>query len=424
MSGPMKPDKTLLLIGHPTEAVVKAKALGLDVILFQHKSKFEPAQAELADATFLVDYTDMSVTLPLAESARQIWGFSAALSLTDPGLEAAGRINDRYRLGGTGFLISNRLRDKWAMRRFLATAGAATIGAELVTDRESLTSFGATYGYPFIVKPVDLAGSFGVLRVDDAAGAGRAWEQIVHMRATGVDRGPAALFTVAEFLMEEFVGGPELSVEAFSFAGRHVVLAVTEYETDDAHFAKLGHTVPARIDAAMEDQIVATVTEFLSVVGLTDGLSHTEVRIGEFGPVIIESHNRGAGDHIMDLVHAAYGVDLVSYAVGWPFGLVEELKVRPRPIGGGCVRVLRGRAPGRIVAIDGIAELNARPDVIAAEVYVRPGDLLRPIQDDFDRLGLVAVAGPDSEAALALCKELIASSVHIQIDDQTTADAA
>ena len=44
----MNPDKTLLFIGATTKAVRTAKDFGLNVILVQHKSKFDPEQAKLA----------------------------------------------------------------------------------------------------------------------------------------------------------------------------------------------------------------------------------------------------------------------------------------------------------------------------------------------------------------------------------------
>jgi hypothetical protein len=161
----MRPDNTLLIIGHKTSTVCRAKAFGLDVILLQHKSKLDPEQAELADVTFVVDYTDWELVRPLVEAAYRTWGFRAALSLTEPGLDIAARINDLLALGGTGYEVSHRLRDKWVMRRHLADKEGLGIAADLVSDRASLERFGAEYGYPFIVKPTDMTAGWGVLPV-------------------------------------------------------------------------------------------------------------------------------------------------------------------------------------------------------------------------------------------------------------------
>lgn len=403
----MNPDRTLMLIGHKTDTVRKAKALGLDVILLQHKSKLEPEQSALADVTFVVDYRDWSVVRPLVETAHRTWGIGAALSLTEPGLDVAARINDLLGLGGTRYATSHRLRDKWQMRRHLAASGADTIAARLVCGRESLPAFGDAHGYPFIVKPTDMTAGWGVLPVADPAEVPRIWDEIQRLRRDGVTYG-TTLFTIQDFLMEEYVSGPEFSVEGFSFGGRHAIVAVTEKLVDAGRFVELGHTLPARIDPDLERAIVDAVRRFLDVMGVKDGPSHTEVRVGTQGPVVIESHNRIGGDHIGDLLRAAYGIDLVEYAVGWPFRLVQELPDRPRPLAGACVRFLHGSS-GRVVEVGSLDDVRARPEVLAAELSVKVGDVLRPLHNNWDRHGLVAVRGRDSDAAVRLCHELIGS---------------
>lgn len=417
----MRREKTLLLIGHPTEGVLKAKSLGLDVILLQHKSKFHEEQARYADIMFLMDYTDVTAAMAVADTAHRVWGFSAALSMTDPGLEVSGRINDLYGLGGTSFEASHLLRNKWAMRQRLAGSGVPSAGAMLVDGRDSLLRFGDSYGYPFILKPADLFGGLGVRKVHDPIEADAAWNQLLNWQESGMGKGPPGLVQLGHFIMEEYIDGPEYSVEAFSFAGRHVVVAVTEKMVDDRYFAEVGHVVPARVETAVEREIVSTVTRFLDVIGVADGPTHTEIRVGPQGPVIIESHNRAGGDRIRDLVQAVYGIDLTRYTVGWPFRLVKELPVRPDPAGGACVRYFHGSA-GRVAAIHGLTEALQHPDAIAAEAFVRPGDEIGPLQDNFDRVGLVAVRGPDSDAAVRLCEELIGNLVSVHVT-QTAEDA-
>jgi biotin carboxylase len=413
----LNPDRTLLLVGHPTEAIRIAKSFGLDVILVQHRSKVEPAQLELADVTFVVDYTDWSVVGPLAEAAHRIWGFAATVSLTDPGQDATSRINDRYGLPGTGHQVYHRLRNKLAMRDCLAGADdVLRVGAEPLTDKDSITSFGERYGYPFIVKPTDLGGSFGVMRVGGPGDAEAVWQRVLRLRETGVDRGPRQLFSINDFFMEEYLPGTEYTVEAFSFAGHHVVVAVTEKVLDEAHFAELGHALPARIDESVEAEIVAATTRFLDAIGLADGPSHTEVRVSERGVGVIESHNRIGGAHINELIEAGYGVNLMRYAIGWPLRLVEPLAERPAASGAGCVRFLQS-PPGRIAAIDGFDEVRAHPDVLAADLTAKSGDQVRPVENNWDLLGLVAVRGADTDLAIKLCEELVESTIRVRLEE-------
>ncbi|MDH6577347.1 ATP-grasp domain-containing protein [Kitasatospora sp. MAP5-34] len=414
-AGPMHPERTLLLIGHLTEPVRIAKQLGLNVILVQHKDKFEPEQARLADVTLIADYTDWSVMEPLARAAHTIWNFSAALSLTEPGLEIAGRVNDLFGLGGTGYLPARLLRDKLAMRRHLAEVGAPTVAADPLRDRASMTAFGRAHGYPFVVKPTDLTAGFAIFQVSGPEDIDAVWERIATVRRDGMDRG-STLYTVGDFLMEQYIDGPEFSIEGFSFGGRHIVVAITEKLTGGEHFVELGHAQPARLDEADEERIVDAVAVFLDAMGITDGPSHTELRLSSRGPLIIEGHNRLGGDHIPDLVQAAYGLDLTRYALAWPFGLVEPLVERPKPVAAGAVRGVIA-PPGRVAEIGGVDELRAHPAVLAFDLAARSGSVIRPMEDNWDRLGLLAVTAPDTDAAVRLCEELIDTVLTVRMED-------
>ncbi|MET9444918.1 ATP-grasp domain-containing protein [Streptomyces sp. NPDC006610] len=412
----MNPERSLLLVGATDETVAKAKRLGLHVLLLQHPTKVSAEQERLADLVEVVDYTRWDLVEPIV---RRLWdspGFAAATSITEPGLENAARVNDLFRLGGTGYEVTRRFRDKVVMREHLAALDPDAVRARPLRERRDLDAFGQECGYPFIVKPTDATASIGVHRLEGPGDADRVWEAVQRLSGTRTDR-VSTLMLLQDFLMEEYLDGPEYSVESFSSAGRHVVVAITEKFTDPAHFAELGHAVPARISPAVDAQVREAVVGFLERLGIRDGVCHTEIRIGSRGPRVIESHNRIAGDGITDLVHSVYGIDTVTLALAAPFGLAEELPERPEPRGAAAVRSLVGR-PGDVVeSVEGVAEAEALPDVLAVRVGARPGETVRPLRDNWDRLGLVAVTGEDTAAAVRRGAELIGGVVKVRVKD-------
>ncbi|MFI9572555.1 serine O-acetyltransferase EpsC [Microbispora rosea] len=412
-NGSMNPDSTVLIVGATDETVRKAKELGLTVLLLQHPTKVSPEQEELADVLRVLDYTDWAAVEPVA---RELWrepGFRVALSITEPGLENAGRVNDLFGLGGTGYEVTRLFRDKLAMRRHLAGLDPSTVAAAPLLRREDLDAFGAAHGYPFIVKPTDATASIGVFRIGGPQDAERVWATVEGLRGTRTDR-VSTMYLLRDFLMEEYVEGPEFSVEAFSFAGRHVVVAITEKFVHADRFAELGHAVPARLDEPVRERIGASVRRFLDLIGLRDGVTHTELRLGPHGPAIIESHNRVAGDMIPELVRGAYGIDLVEYALGWPFRLVPELPDRPEAHAGASVRSLVSE-PGRVESVEGVADAAARDGVLDVRVTAKPGDTVHALRDNWDRLGLVAVTGPDTDAAIRRGAEVIGDAIRIRV---------
>jgi biotin carboxylase len=411
----MTPERCLLLVGATDETVAKAKELGLHVLLLQHPTKVNAEQRRLADHVEVLDYTRWDLVEPVAKRLWDTPGFAAAVSITEPGLENAARVNDLFALGGTGYEVTRRFRDKAAMRAHLAGTPDA-VHAQPLRERADLDAFGERHGYPFIVKPTDATASIGVHRLDGPADADRVWAGVRRLAGTRTDR-VSTLMLLQDFLMEEYLDGPEYSVESFSSAGRHVVIAVTEKFTDLTHFAELGHAVPARLGTAAEERARAAVVAFLDRLGIKDGVCHTELRIGAGGPRVVESHNRIAGDAITDLVHSVYGIDTVKLALGAPFGLADALPDRPEAHGGAAVRSVIGRPGDLVESVDGVAEAQALADVLAVRVSARPGQTVRPLRDNWDRLGLVAVTGEDTTAAIRRGAELIGTVLQIRLKD-------
>jgi len=393
---------TILIVGGRLKTVLKAKELGLRVVLMQHKERLVPGQAEAADALLMVDYTDWPTTRAMAKAARDVYGFEHVVSLVEQGTEPVGRINDFLELRGTSYAVAHLFKDKLAMRRRLKETGTGTVAAELVGDAGALREFGRRHGYPFIVKPVDGTGSRGVLRVDAGDDVDAAWRRSQSLRGR-MDLFMAKFYPIDQFIAETYIDGPEYSVETLSFGGRHVVVAITEKLTFGV--VEIGHAQPARLEPDREIAIVEYVTKFLDAMGLRDGTAHTELKLSSAGPRVIESHDRVGGDRIMDLVESVYGVDLERYAVGWPFGLVPALPDRPAPRCAAATRFLSA-PPGKVVGIEGVDDARAHEGVIDIDLSVKQGDTVAPVTENADRIGQILTTAASTAGAVALCDSL------------------
>ncbi|MER7933880.1 MULTISPECIES: ATP-grasp domain-containing protein [unclassified Streptomyces] len=394
--------RTVLLIGGRLETVRKARGLGLDVVNVQRPDEYRPEYAELVRAALLADYTDWSVLRPLVTAAHQVFGFSGVATITEPGVEPVGLICDALGLRGNTHLCARLMRDKAEMRAHLA-GGPGAVAAAVAEDRAALERFGARYGHPFIVKPVDAAASFGVRLVETPEAAEDAWQAITALRGS-TEHPFAAYFPVGRFLMEEYLDGPEYSVESLSFDGRHVLLAVTEKSTA-AGFVESGHALPARLPAADEQAVRDCVGAFLDAVQLRHGPAHTEVKLTSRGPRVIESHGRPGGDRIMELVEAAYGVDIETYTVGWAAGVLPAIEAPP-PARAAAATCFLTAQPGRVTGVEGVEEARTHEGVVGLDVAVEVGGTVRPLRASWDRVGQVLVTGPDTAAALALARQL------------------
>ncbi|MEU2673262.1 ATP-grasp domain-containing protein [Streptomyces sp. NPDC007164] len=386
----------ILLLGGTAEGTQKAAECGLYVVNVDKPALFEPAAKEHCAQTHLIDYQDIGLVTTLARALHQHAPFTRVLSQTEAGPLVAGHLTTALGLAGNGVDVTRLLHDKLALRGLLNTRGLGRVAVRRGTTFEALRDFVAHHGGA-VAKPTMGSGSLAVRKVRSPGEVAEAWDWLVS-------------FGVRNFMVEELLVGPELSVESFSVEGRHSVLAITGKDNGDGVVA-LAHVVPAELSQDEAAAVAALTCRMLDAVGLVEGPAHTEVILTADGPRVVESHNRCAGGHINELVDMVYGVDLerLTYRLALP----EPVTVpEPAADGAAAVRFLTPPA-GRVVSVEGVDEARAAEGVVRVEVKAEPGQDVRPLHWSEDRSGVVVVRAENSAAAARRARQ-VAESIEIR----------
>jgi biotin carboxylase len=197
-----------------------------------------------------------------------------------------------------------RCRDKHLTRQAMAAARVPQPESVLVADVEEALAVAERIGYQVVLKPRALAASLGVVLVADADAlrAGFAFA-----RDTTVPEAPSYDVSV---LVEEYADGPEVSVDCAVSGGTVSPLFLAHKRLGYApYFEEVGHEVRAR-DALLRVSAVTSLLEDAhEALGLTDGMTHTELRLTRRGPLLIEVDARLGGDLIPYLGLQATGID-------------------------------------------------------------------------------------------------------------------
>lgn len=207
-----------------------------------------------------------------------------------------------YHLGlpGNGLEATHRSTNKHLMRETFEEHGDPSPKSYLVDLNTDLSALNLSL--PVIVKPIDRSGSRGIYKVDSA---GEIEKAVTSAIKEGFEK---------KALIEEFVEGKEYSVEYISYKGKHYFLAITlKYTTGSPYFIEIGHLEPAPVDFKTLGRIKCVVEHALNSLGLTNGASHSEIKITDDGTIkIIEIGGRMGGDCIgSHLVHYSTGIDFV-----------------------------------------------------------------------------------------------------------------
>ncbi|MCX5380522.1 ATP-grasp domain-containing protein [Streptomyces sp. NBC_00091] len=277
------------------------------------------------------------------------------------------------------------LNDKNAMRGLLNASGVSVVRARQAASLAEVEPLLTEFGLPAVVKPTNSAGSRGVALVrtpDDLA------EWTARVKSGGFE-GP--------FIVEDFLEGPEFSVETLTAHGTHQIVGITAKQTSGPPgFVETGHIHPAPLDPADADAIRDTVTALLDLAGYTFGPAHTEVILTPAGPRIVESQARLGGDRIPLLVQVATGYDLEAAVFR---ALAGEDVTAPAPHRYASIGFFRLPA-GRLESVEGLDELRALDHVHALHFPYGPGDVLPLTTDSGSRHGYALVDAPTpAEAA-------------------------
>lgn len=292
--------------------------------------------------------------------------------------------------------------DKLWMRTQFADGDLTPVPASAVDGVDQILEFGQVHDYPLVLKPAAGRGSRAVCRVDGPAAVVRAWDFYTE-RSEG-----------APALVETFLPGEEVSVEALTVGGKHEVLCITRKYKDPQTFIEVGHAVPWAGSPEVEDSLRRLVVAVLDRLGVRDSPSHTEVALTPSGPRLIETHLRYGGDHILDLVEHTTGVNLlrrwVDARTGTSFG------------GGGSARRSEAAAvwfatptiSGVITSIEGAEKARSAESITRLELEVEPGDVVRPARESSERLGSAVALSDSPSKAVELARAAL-SQLRVEV---------
>lgn len=343
---------------------------------------------------------DAAEWLGLARAVHASDPISAVAAYHERGQDKAAKIASELGLRFHNADTVEAVRNKLLMRERLRHTKVDNTPSALAADAGQITEIASRFGYPVVVKPVDSWASTGVsiLKFPEEAAVAFARAQ-----ASG---------SVREVLVEPFLEGKEVSVEAFSQNGDHEVVCVTDKFKDPVTLVERGHVVPSDLPEADIRQISGYVDGLLSALGFRDGVSHTEVILTGNGPRVVETHTRAAGDYIPEAVADALNVDLFEFQARQTVGerVLEDLRSKLEQAGARKVAAVWFGTPatvGEIEHVSGVEDSKQVKGVTDVQLLKKVGDTLGPVNNSFDRAVYVRTVGETRESALSSATEAL-----------------
>lgn len=278
--------------------------------------------------------------------------------------------------------------DKVSMRKRMKKCGVPIPLFYEIRSLDELLDVSEKLSNRFILKPADNSASRGVVLVnrDQCSNIEEVYEYCLKYSRSG------------EVLAEEFMEGPEVSVEAFSIEGEpHIITITDKIVTKKPYFVELGHTQPSRLSLPVQADIQRVADMAIRAIGMKNGPTHTEIKVTEDGAKLVEIAARLGGDCITShLVPLSTGVDMIECSINTLLG--ETVNVEQKAVQGAAIRFMQS-GDGILSEISGIEKALKMPGVKDIAIYKDPGDTVRSLRSSNDRIGHVIAVGKDANEA-------------------------
>lgn len=398
--------------GSGYEAIAAAKRAGHRVTFVTRdiEAYLLPGQLQL-DTGLLDDVVGTETNDPdqvVAALRPLLPGLDALISVGEWHMISGAESAHRLGLPGQDPGSVRAARIKSLQRKACAEAGVPVPAFAVAHTPEEARAAAVAQGFPCIVKPVDYGGSYGVRL---CTGADEVAAHVAELHKVTHNQRDQRMSE--EILVEEYLEGPEISLETLTYGGVTRFLAVTQKLTvPPPAFYETGHALPAVLDPALEAECRRIAVAALEAIGYVFGAGHIELKLTPDGPKLIEVNCRPAGDRITHLLNRALEVDPTELLVEMYLGTPPDRI--PAPARGAAIVFLPSQG-GKVVAVEGVERARAVPGVEEVSLYVGPGDVLPPPTNNNDRLGYVTATGPDATAALAAATAA-AGSVLVKLE--------
>lgn len=240
----------------------------------------------------------------------------------------------------------------------------------------------------FILKPADNAASRGVILIDKSKNPDcqEVYDYCVRYSRSGTT------------LVEEFMDGPEVSVEAYSVNGKpHIITITDKLVTEIPYFVELGHTEPSRLSIQNQEDIKKVAIDAIKAIGMVNGPTHTEIKVTNEGAKLVEIAARLGGDFITSkLVPLSTGVDMIDCS--FASMLEEKVHYTKKYDKGSAIRFIHGNV-GILKEIKGVDEIKAMPYVVDVEIYKQYGSKICKLENSSDRIGHIIAIGNNADEA-------------------------
>lgn len=352
--------------------IKKTKEMGFFVInsnLYPDSPGFE-----FADIGEVADVIDRNKNL---EIAKKYSPDAVITDQSDIAVSTVAYVADKIGVPGIGNEKAELFTNKYMMREFCKNNNFIYPKYELVNSIEKAINFANEIGYPVVLKPTNSQSSRGVIKVSNEIELKKQYENTLKFCINNI------------MLVEEFIGGFELTVEGFKFYDRHISLAISKKNHLPHNEMIADELLYMPFDEEIDfGRLKEINNKLVDEMQLPFGITHAEYKYYKGDFYLIEIAARGGGTKISShIVPAITGIDINELLIKSALG-EKILSTSLGEIKQGYAILEFFQFPeGKVKKLIGIDALEGNPNVLDFGMNFKVGDTIELPKDDRSRHG-------------------------------------
>lgn len=381
-------------------AIKKAKEKGLYVYVLDYDPK--AVGISYADRFLEISTNDKEAVYSAALKYKPDFIIT---STSDMPVRTVAWVNEKLgKLTDISYLDAICATDKVAMRNRMKEVGVPIPVYHEVKSFNEFRDIIPVMPQQFVLKPADNSASRGVILVDKNTNPN--YEELFNY-CKNYSRSKV-------MLVEEYMVGPEVSVESYSVDGiPHIITITDKIVTETPFFVELGHTEPSMLSNKEQKEIKKVAEAAIRAIGMQNGPTHTEIKMTPSGAKLVEIAARLGGDFITSrLVPLSTGVDMIECSFDTLLG--EEVQYEKNTDKGSAIRFIQSK-PGVLKRIIGEDEAKLIPGIIDIEIYKNIGDEIVNLENSSDRVGHIIAIGETAAKAVETVDKAL-STIIVEVE--------
>ncbi|HOF01136.1 MAG TPA: alpha-hydroxy-acid oxidizing protein [Spirochaetota bacterium] len=387
--------KTILIIGAgllQVPAIKTANSMGLTTVVTDYNK--EAPGMKIADFPVVVSTRDIEGTVRVVKEFNNGRKIDGAITVgTDASMTVSAVANA---LGLPGIKYENAIAasNKIKMRERFREHNVAIPDFYKCWSFEDLKKASSLLGYPFVLKPADNMGARGVMKVESEANLENAFLNAKNGSPSG------------ELIAEEYMDGPELSIDALIYDGEIFITGVADRIIErEPYFIETGHVLPSALPEEELNEGIEVFKKGIRALGIDIGAAKGDIKITKNGAKVGEIAARLSGGFMSAYTFPyATGINVIRNALDIALGYPPSSLVPTKK----CFSIEQAiiPSPGIVKEILGVEEALAIEGVKNIFFHVKEGDEVVIPKSNVEKAGNFIVVRDTREEAWEVVRKV------------------